>query len=214
MIGSRGAGLAELRYALRVDNVLRGAATYADLLALPSEDRAEVLEGVVRVLPGASPEHNRVLVGLSRYIGGPFDDDAEVGGPGGWWIFVGLDVRFGPHMITRPDVVGWRRARLEAPWGKRPIDVVPDWICEVTSPSNGRRDRVEKSRIYLANGVPHYWLIDPEERTLEAYSTHDGYWLQVGVYEESDVARIAPFEAIELPVGRLFPPRPPAPAGP
>ena len=187
-------------------------ATYADLLALPSEERAEVLYGVVHTLPGALPEHNRVQRCLSRFIGGPFDDDDGSGGPGGWWILIETDVRFGPHMITRPDVVGWRRARLESPWGKRPIDVVPDWICEVTSPSNGRRDRVDKSRIYLAQGVPHYWLIDPEERMLEAYSAHDGYWLQTGVYEETSVARIAPFEAIELPVGRLFPPRPPEPA--
>ncbi len=199
------------RYAARMDDGPRTKlATYADLLALPTDERAEVLYGVLHTLPGALPRHTRVQRCLSRYIGGPFDDDDGAGGPGGWWILVETDVRFGPHMITRPDVVGWRRSRLESPWDTRPIDVVPDWICEVTSPSNGRRDRVEKSRIYLAGGVPHYWLIDPEERTLEAYSAHDGYWLQTGVYEETSLARVAPFEAIELPVGRLFPPRPPA----
>jgi Uma2 family endonuclease len=45
---------------------------------------------------------------------------------------------------------------------------VPDWICEVTSPSKTRRDRVDKARLYLDAGVPFYRLVDPETRVLEA----------------------------------------------
>lgn len=194
----------------RMDDGNRNLATYADLLALPEGADAEVMYGVVQALPSALPEHNRAQGGLQTWLGGPFDLDDGNGGPGGWWILIETDVRFSVHTIVRPDIVGWRRTRLEAPWGMRPIDVVPDWICEVVSPSNRRRDRIDKSRLYLAQGVPHFWLIDPEERTLEAYTAHNGYWLQTGVYEDScAAARIAPFEAVELPVARLFPP--PAP---
>lgn len=181
-------------------------ATYADLLALPEGERAEVLFGAVHLQPAALPEHNRVQVALARYIGGPFDIDHDDGGPGGWWILTETDVRLATHTIVRPDLAGWRRERLGSPWGQRPIDTVPDWICEITSPSNGRRDRVEKSRLYLAHGVRHYWLVDPEERTLEAYAVHDGYWLQIGAYEDTSAPRIAPFDAIALTIGRLFPP--------
>jgi Uma2 family endonuclease len=182
-------------------------ATYDDLMRLPEDVHGEVLDGVVRTLPGALPEHGRVQRSLSRYVGGPFDDDDGGGGPGGWWILIETDVRFSPYQIVRPDVVGWRRARLESPWGKRPIDTTPDWICEVVSPTSRRRDRIDKSRLYLASGVPHYWLVDPEERTLECYTVHDGYWLQTGVYEDSCAeARIPPFESVVIPVARLFPP--------
>jgi len=193
-----------------MDEGNRNLATYADLMMIPEGVKAEVIHGVVYVQPGALPEHNRMQRSLGRFIGGPFDDDDGGGGPGGWWILPETDVRFGTHMICRPDISGWRRERLESPWGIRPIDIPPDWICEIVSPSNRRRDRIDKSRIYLAGGVQHYWLLDPEERTLEAYSRHDGYWLQVGIYEDTCVAaRVPPFEAIELPIARLFPPRPP-----
>ena len=97
--------------------------------------------------------------------------------------------------------------RLPSPWGRRPIDVVPDWICEVLSPSNEAHDRVKKRRLYAASGVPFYWLIDPAARTLEALRLADGTWVDAGSFDDEARAAIPPFDAIELEVGRLFPPR-------
>jgi Uma2 family endonuclease len=89
----------------------------------------------------------------------------------------------------------------------RPILVVPDWVCEVLSPATAARDRVTKRALYARASVAHYWLIDPEARVLEAYALRDGTWVEVGVYDDSATARIAPFDAIELEVGRLFLPK-------
>lgn len=91
----------------------------------------------------------------------------------------------------------------------RPIDVTPDWICEIVSPSNASNDRVKKRRLYAAHGVAFYWIVDPEERTLEAlrFDATANAWVETGSYDDTSTARIAPFEAIELEVGRLFPPR-------
>ena len=185
-------------------------ATYDDLLAFPEGTRAEVIRGVVSVQPAPLPRHSRVQRTLGSYIGQPFDDDDGRGGPGGWWILPEVDVRLSAHDIVQPDVGGWRRERLVDPWDTRPIDVVPDWICEVTSPSNARHDRVTKARLYLEAGVPALWLIDPETRVLEAL-IRDGTgerarWVEAGRFGDGDVVRIPPFEAIELDVGRLFPP--------
>jgi Uma2 family endonuclease len=182
-------------------------ATYEDLLALPEGVRAEVLAGSVVALPSVLPRHSRVQRSLSRHLGGPFDDDDGRGGPGGWWLFVEVDVALGPHDIVRPDLSGWRRERLPRPGKVRPITVAPDWICEVLSSSTAARDRVTKRHLYASTGVAHYWLIDPEARVLEALALRDGSWLEVGSYDETALARIAPFEAIELEVGRLFLPR-------
>jgi Uma2 family endonuclease len=74
----------------------------------------------------------------------------------------------------------------------------------VLSPSTAGRDRVAKRNLYARAGVPYYWLIDPDARVLEALTLRDGAWLEVGAYDDTSVARIAPFEAIELEVGRLF----------
>jgi Uma2 family endonuclease len=182
-------------------------ATYADLLALPSDVHAEVLGGEIVTAPAPLPRHSRVQRSISRFIGGPFDDDDGRGGPGGWWIFVEVDVALSAHDIVRPDLAGWRRERLPRPGPTRPIEIAPNWLCEVLSPATAARDRVHKRNLYARAGVPHYWLIDPAARVLEALTLRDGAWLETGVYDDTSVARIPPFDGIELEVGRLFLPR-------
>jgi Uma2 family endonuclease len=181
-------------------------ATYLDILALPQDVKGEVVHGMLYVQPAPIPRHSKVQRALSRFVGGPFDDDDGYGGPGGWWILLEVDVRLGEHDIVRPDLAGWRRSRLPEPWDVRPIEVVPDWVCEVTSPSNARHDRVTKARLYAEVGVPSLWLIDPSARVLEALVLDGAAWLEAGRFSDGDVARIPPFEAIDLDVGRLFPP--------
>ncbi len=185
----------------------RTLATYADLLALPSDVRGEVIGGQLVTAPAPLPRHSHVQRAVGRFIGGPFHDDDGRGGPGGWWIFVEVDVALGPHDIVRPDLAGWRRERLARPGAVRPIQVAPDWVCEVLSPATAARDRVHKRALYARAGVPHYWLIDPEARVIEALALRDGAWLEVGVYDDASVARVPPFELVELEVGRLFLPR-------
>lgn len=144
---------------------------------------------------------------LRRFVGGPFDDDDGHGGPGGWWIFVEVDNQLSRHGVVRPDLAGWRRERLSDPGHQRPIKTVPDWICEVLSPSTAARDRVQKRKLYADSGIAHYWLLDVDARALEAFELHDGRWVLAGSYGDDAAARIAPFAEIELPVGRLFLPR-------
>ena len=181
-------------------------ATYESLLALPEDVKAEIVGGLVQLLPAPRPRHSKIQGALRAFVGKPFDDDDGFGGPGGWWIFLEVDVQLSPHDILRPDLTGFRRTRL-SDLDERPFTVIPDWVCEVLSPSTARNDRVAKRRLYAQHGVKHYWLVDPETRTLEALELREGVWLEVGVYDEESVVRIRPFEDIELPVGRLFLPK-------
>ncbi len=184
-------------------------ATYRDLLALPEGLRGEVLGGQLVTAPAPLPQHSNVQGAARRFLGGPFHDDDGRGGPGGWWIFAEVDVALGPNDIVRPDLSGWRRERLPQPGKIRPIEVVPGWVCEILSPTSAARDRVTKRNLYARCGIPFYWLIDPEARVLEALSLREGVWVETGVFDDSATARIAPFDAIELEVGRLFLPREP-----
>jgi Uma2 family endonuclease len=86
------------------------------------------------------------------------------------------------------------------------VDVAPDWICEVLSPRGERRDRVVKAELYLRSGVHHYWILDIDGRTLEAFAAREGAWVRLGAWSDGDVSRIPPFEAIEFDVTDLFPP--------
>jgi Uma2 family endonuclease len=182
-------------------------ATYEDLVALPADTRAEILGGELVTMPAPRPRHSKPQGALRRFIGGPYDDDDGHGGPGGWWIFVEVDVQLGQDVV-RPDLSGWRRERLPEP-DVRPIGVVPDWICEVLSESNEAHDRVTKRRLYATHGVRHYWIVDPEARTLEALTLDGNRWVDAGSFDSASVARVPPFEEVELPVGRIFLPKTP-----
>jgi Uma2 family endonuclease len=180
-------------------------ATYQDLLALPNDIRAEIVAGEIATLPAPRPRHSKPQGALRRFIGGPYDDDDGYGGPGGWWIFFEVDVQLGADVV-RPDLSGWHRERLAVP-DVRPIDIPPDWICEVLSESNEAHDRVTKRRLYAEHHVGHYWIVDPEARTLEAFTLEKGRWVDAGSFDSTSIARITPFPEVELSVGRLFLPR-------
>jgi len=96
-------------------------ATYDDLLALPEGQRAEVIGGAMITPTSPLPRHGRAQRVVGRIIGGAFDDDDGLGGPGGWWILPEFDARLSPHDIVKPDIAGWRRERLPDPW-----DIQPD----------------------------------------------------------------------------------------
>lgn len=181
----------------------RRLATYDDVVAA-GDARVEVIAGVLESRPSPRPRQSKVQGALRTRLA-PFDDDDGHGGPGGWWILLELDVRFDRHTIVRPDLAGWKRTRL-TDMDSVPVDVRPDWVCEILSPTSHRRDLVTKRNLYAKHGVPHYWVVDVEARTLEALTLVDERWRIDGTWSDEDTARIAPFDAIELAIGRLFPP--------
>jgi len=184
-------------------------ATYEDLLAMGDERRVEIIAGAVITSPPPLFRHGRAQNVVGSVIGDPYDHGR--GGPGGWWIVSEVEVRLSTHDIVRPDVTGWRRERLAHPSDSGPVDTVPDWICEVISRSNAAHDRVRKRNLYARYAVPYYWLLDPLERTLEALrlEADSNTWAEVGSYGDGSIARIAPFEDIEIDVSRFFPPAAP-----
>ena len=141
-------------------------------------------------------------------IGPPFH--RGVGGPGGWWILDEPELHFGEQVVV-PDLAGWRRERMPVMPEEAYFSLAPDWICEVLSPSTTRIDRGRKLRIYAEAGVPHAWLVNPQDRTLEVLRLRDGAWTIVAVWEDAAVVRAEPFEAMELDLGSFWaqPPTPP-----
>ncbi len=104
-----------------------------------------------------------------------------------------------------PDVAGWRRERLPDFPDESAIAHAPDWACEVLSPQSGRTDPVIKGAIYQQNRVSFLWSIDYRARSLEVRRLTDKGWLSDGIDTNQDVARARPFDAIDLPLGDLWP---------
>ncbi|EYF01485.1 Uma2 family endonuclease [Chondromyces apiculatus] len=182
-------------------------ATVEELLALPEEERYEILDGELVRKEAASGRHGGVQWNVGVSLGGPFGRRSSGGPPnkpGGWWFATETLIQFGPGQVYRPDAAGWRRERLAALPAEVPITTCPDWVCEVLSPSNASTDTVKKMWGYHRAEVAHYWLLDPRDETLKVYRwTAEGYLLRLSASREERV-RAEPFEAIEIAVGTLF----------
>ncbi len=173
--------------------------TYDDLLQHDpsSRDVVELLDGVLvqKASPRATHAHTQ------GELRGELHRFRRRSDGTGWWILVEPDIRFSPRTVLRPDLAGWRAERLaELPDG--PVDVPPDWVCEVLSPSTELYDRGPKRAAYAQFGVAHLWLASPEARVLETFELVEGRWMWEGTFSEGQVT-IRPFDGA-IDVSALF----------
>jgi Uma2 family endonuclease len=52
-------------------------------------------------------------------------------------------------------------------------DLVPEFTIEVLSPSNTRSEMLRKRKEFFLAGTQLFWIVDPNIRTLTAYSAPD-----------------------------------------
>ena len=176
-------------------------ATYDDLVKVPDNLVAEIVDGELWTSPRPAPRHARAHSSLGGLIAPPFDHGR--GGPGGWWILDEPELHVGPDVVV-PDLAGWRRARMPQLPTTAYFTIVPDWICEVVSPSTALLDRAKKLRIYAREGVRHTWIVDPLARIVEVLRLEDRGWLIAATYAGHEVARVEPFDAIEVELALLW----------
>lgn len=185
-------------------------ATRADLEALPENVVGEIIDGVLYTSPRPRARHSFIEVRL----GGTLDDAFQRGrgrGPGGWWILIepGLEIGGSPEVV--PDLAGWRVESMARPPADSSIKIVPNWICEILSPSTRSHDQIIKRRFYSRVGVEYLWFIDPDARTLSVCQLREAHWVELGVYGENERIRAEPFAAIELDMSEWWLPEAPAP---
>jgi len=170
---------------------------------LESDARVELIDGevVVHAAPGLAHSFGAAGVGADLYQA----YQRGRGGPGGWWILPEVDVEFDAAQAYRPDIAGWRSERVVRIPTDRPVRIVPDFICEVLSPSNASWDLGPKRSGYERAGVAWYWILDPRARTLEALELHGAHYVNAGRVTREASGCLPPFEQVLLDMRELFP---------
>lgn len=176
---------------------------YSELEALPENLVGEIIGGELHAHPRPAGPHAVSCSVLASEILPPYHRGR--GGPGGWWIIVEPELHFVRDTeVLVPDIAGWRRERMPRIPEDQRFEVVPDWVCEILSPSSAKRDRVIKMPVYARYGVAYLWLVDPLAKTLETFALDRGRWLVTGQFKDEDVARIAPFDELDLELKALW----------
>jgi len=145
---------------------------YSYIQATPNDGkRYELVDGELLVNPAPTPIHQRVSRRLQRQLEDYFHarNLGEV-------FDAPLDVILTPHDVFEPDLlVVADPSHISA----RAIEKPPLLVVEILSPSTRRVDRGLKFRRYAALGVPHCFIVDPDEHRLECYRLARGFFAPV-----------------------------------
>lgn len=170
-------------------------------MQVPDNMVAELIEGELFTSPRPAGPHTNAASGLGFFLGPAFQYGR--GGPGGWWIFDEPEVHFGRDVLV-PDLGGWRRERMPQFPQNHVFDIVPDWVCEVISPSSAYLDRHKKMPRYADEGIGHAWIVDPITHVIEVFRLVNGHWSTIQTCAKNEVVRIPPFDAIEIDLALLW----------
>jgi Uma2 family endonuclease len=173
--------------------------TYEDYTALPDDGRRyELHEGELSVAPAPSPRHQESVVNLVGAL------SVHVKRAGLGKVFVApIDCILSHTTIVQPDLVYVDTSRLDL-ITSRGIEGPPTLVVEILSPSTAQIDRRRKMALYAKFGVPHYWIVDPDARRIEAYGLVSGGSRFAAGLEGSAPLTLPPFPDLALDPATLW----------
>ena len=180
--------------------------TFADVLAWPDDERAELINGEIFLMaPSPSRGHQGISVELTRqfanYLEGkkckayhaPFDVrlfEKEGDAP--------EDV----DTVVEPDlVVICDPSKLD----DRGCKGAPDMVVEILSPSTQRHDRFTKFSLYQRAGVKEYWIVDPESKAVQSFVLEDGRYSVKEYGTAGDKMKVNVLEDCIIDLSEVFP---------
>lgn len=135
---------------------------YSDYVDTPDDGmRYEILDGDLSVTPSPSPIHQRTSRRFQRVL-----EDYFHGRNLGEVFNAPIDVILAFRDIVQPDLVVVADPKQISGRG---IEGAPLAVVEILSPSSRSTDTGVKARRYGLLGVPHYWLLDPEAKSIICY---------------------------------------------
>lgn len=175
--------------------------TYQDYLELPEEPgyRYEILEGLLIREPSPNVNHQRVSRSLQRVL----EDYFAATDPEGEVFNAPLDVTFFDTTVVQPDIFYITGKQKELVQETR-IDGPPALVVEVLSPSTSRKDRLKKLHIYQKVQVQHYWIVNPEEKTLECFALREGNYALVASGVDDEVVEHPDFPGLSVDLQALW----------
>ncbi len=135
--------------------------TYADYSRTPDDERYELLDGELIMVPAPSLGHQRVDMKLGWRLA-QFVEERNLGEV----YSAPCDVVLSELDVVQPDLLFVSNARAHILFSGANVQGTPDLVVEILSPSTAERDRTFKRALYARYGVLEYWLVDPDSRTI------------------------------------------------
>ncbi len=183
--------------------------TYADYINWPEDERWELLEGAAyNMSPAPSPTHQRIQMELSRQIANFLrNHPCEIfPAPFDVLLFPGNKNIAEMDTVLQPDIsIICDPSKLS----KEGCRGAPEFIIEILSPSTSRKDRMLKFDLYERAGVKEYWLVSPQDKTIEIFVLDDnGKYGRPVFYSPPNNAPCTVLTGMKIDLEPVFPPQP------
>lgn len=175
--------------------------TYADLerKRASSDERLELIEGEIFVTPSPTAWHQIVALRLGSRLKRAVMDTGL-----GLVLPAPFDVAFDDQSVLQPDLLVLLNDRASLLERAR-VAGAPTLVIEIISPSTETRDRERKRSMYAREGVPEYWLVDPQRRNVTSFSeSAHGEYQRATTTEDVLISVAIPDVTIDL--GEIFAP--------
>lgn len=174
--------------------------TYDDYLTFPDNDgiRKEIIEGELFMSPAPSMKHQSISKKIFRLL----DDYITKNNLGDVW-YAPCDVIFSNINIMQPDILFISNENHEILTALN-IKGAPDLIIEILSPSTIENDRIIKKQVYEKFGVKEYWIVDPEQETIEGWTLKQGRFQLFQKAQKTDIFRSKLIQGLELDLAPIF----------
>lgn len=82
----------------------------------------------------------------------------------------------------------------------------PDFIIEILSPSNAKHDRFVKLNLYQRAKVREYWIVDPQNYTVDVFLLDENGLLSLSeIYTREDMVKVTVLPGCEIDLSKVFP---------
>lgn len=172
--------------------------TWRDFVALPDEDRRELVDGELLELEVPTDLHEHIVLTIGFFLKlWARPRQALV-------MASNYRVRISPRRGFLPDVQLYLAGNPARGQQQGLEHGHPDLAVEVMSVGSVRHDRVLKRESYARIGVPEYWIVDPEARIIERLVLRDGFYSIAQAGSDSEIFMPASFEGLEIPLAELW----------
>ena len=172
--------------------------TYKDYCATPDDERYELINGRLMMVPAPNTKHQKVLLRLARKLS-DFTEEHQLGD-----VYVApFDVFLSDTDVVQPDVLWISRAR-EHKLTDQNMRGAPDLVIEILSPSTAEKDLGDKHDLYERHGVLEYWIVDPMAETVAVHGQGDSRLELAETLGRGDTLRTALLDGLQLQLDDVF----------
>ena len=108
-------------------------------------------------------------------------------------------------MPPKPNILIIRKERKHIIDEKKQVIMgAPDLAIEILSPGSIRRDRMEKKDLYEQFGVAEFWIVAPNNKSVEVYSLQENRYKVFAFAAETGKVQSSVLDGFELEVAGIF----------